>query len=158
MVGGVYRLWFVCSPFCSLLLTRESSSTFFVSSTRTLMESRRSSMPWPLSRVLVVVSPWPCARRLRSIFRDGRAFLMFWSLCSAGVVPESCRTMRLRSSLLWSALLSSSISPSGSWTDRRTLRPESTVRWSPTTSRPISVRIWTVWRRWGRRAIRDGDA
>ena len=75
-------------------------------------------------------------------------------LCSRNfVVPENCRTMRLRSWLLWSTLLCSSISPSGSWTDRRTLRPESTVRWSPTTFRLISVRIWTVWRRWGRSEI-----
>ena len=58
---------------CRVLLTRESSSTFFVSSTPTLMASRRSSTPLPRLRVLVAVSPPLCARRLRSIFASGNS-------------------------------------------------------------------------------------
>ena len=66
--------WSSSHPFCSLLLIRESSSTFSVCSTLTLMESKRLCMPWPLSRVLVVDLLWLCARRLRLILLDGNAF------------------------------------------------------------------------------------
>ena len=61
---------------CRVLLTRESSSTFFVSSTPTLMASRRSSTPLPRLRVLVAVSPPLCARRLRSIFASGNCLIL----------------------------------------------------------------------------------
>lgn len=77
----------ICShshPISSLLWIRESSSTFSVCSTLTLMESKRLCMPWPLLRVLVVVSLWLCARRPRSISRDGFYFIQLVFIFSAG--------------------------------------------------------------------------
>ena len=78
------HLALILTPPSSLLSTRESSSTFFVFLTLTSMESRRLSMPWLLSRVLVVVLPLLYARRLRSIFPDGKRCIALELSCSAG--------------------------------------------------------------------------
>ena len=133
--------------FCRLLSTRENSSTSSVCSTPTLMERRRLCMPWPPLRVLVAVSPPLCARRLRSTLPSGKylQLILFYLL-----VLESCPTRRLTDSLLLFPTLCSTPFLSGSSTDRRMWRPESTSRSSLTTSRPLFVRISTVWRRCGR--------
>ena len=84
MVGGSFPSRVPLLLVRSLLSTRESSSTFFVFLTLTSMESRRLSMPWLLSRVLVVVLPLLYARRLRSIFPDGKRCIALELSCSAG--------------------------------------------------------------------------